>query len=267
MWQSRGMKRALLALTLLACGPSTPDAEEPDDVVEAEPPATPGPTTPRALLEAIRDRVASGEVDRVRELVLDYAAPGGRQAADLVIEGIRTEDDSGDFAFSMEALEAAIERADEIAPPSEELAARLAGSFGRLDPRLADASRLRVFDAPETTAHILMVEVDGEMRLVFWESLTSLVGGAEPTSNESAGDAACVEQCGDDEECLGPCRALIGHPCGPDPEQAGYRVRHGEQCFTASPAAYCEANCGGASACTWQDEEGFPQVLVECGAD
>ena len=61
--------------------------------------------------------------------------------------------------------------------------------------------------------------------------------------------------------------SLVGQPCGEDPAAAGFRVRHDDQCFTASPAAYCEANCGGPSDCTWQDEEGAPSVLVQCGLD
>ena len=59
--------------------------------------------------------------------------------------------------------------------------------------------------------------------------------------------------------------SLVGQPCGDDPAAAGFRVRRDDQCFTATPAAYCEANCGGPSECTWQDEEGGPSVLVECG--
>ncbi len=168
----------LIPCSLLACGgsPGQPTTvDEPEEAASSglEAPEQ-GPTTPHALLEAIRDRVAGGEIDSVAELVLDYRTPDGGDIRAQVVEGIRTGDDRGDWAFSLSSLEALILRADEFGPPGEMLTAMLTQGSQQADGRLTDPSRYLVFSDAESQANIILVEHDGQLWLLFWESLTNL---------------------------------------------------------------------------------------------
>lgn len=175
-----------LSSALLACGGAAPtqrttgaeQGDEPAGQVTAETPEPTaearGPATPRALLEAIRDRVASGDIDAVAEHVLDYRDPAGGDTRALVMEGIRSGDDRGDWAFSLPALEALIRRADDFGPPSETLASMIMRSSGDADERLTDPGRYLVFEETESQAHVMLLEHEGRLWLLFWENLTSL---------------------------------------------------------------------------------------------
>lgn len=134
--------------------------------------ATADLTTPAAFLERLRELVRAEDYDGVRALVVDYRDPEGRSVPDRVVDGIRERSELHDFAFSLEGLDAAIARADDFAPPDAEMSSGLAQTFGELDPRLVDPSAYLVLDAQ--VAAILLVRVDGQLRLVFWEDLPAL---------------------------------------------------------------------------------------------
>jgi hypothetical protein len=129
----------------------------------------------------IRDRVQSGAVDSVAEVVLDYEAHSGDTRA-LVVEGIRTGAASGDWSFSLEGLEALIARADEFGPPPEMLAAAIMQAGEDADPRLTDPAKYRVFSDPRSMALVMLVEADGQLWLSFWENVhrVTAVDAASP---------------------------------------------------------------------------------------
>lgn len=178
----------LAALLLAACGgaPAVPPLDTMP--AAADPAEAMRPRSPGALLEAIRDRISADDLEGIRALVLDYEGPRGEPVADEVIRGIADGRVTGDFSYSAEALDAAIARANEFTAPDAQLSAQLMRTFGTLDPRLADPTRYRIFDGGNGGTHILLVEVDGgEYRLVFWESLTSLVSPEPAASTEEDG--------------------------------------------------------------------------------
>jgi hypothetical protein len=154
-----------LFVLLAGCGGAAPSADEPR-AASAE------LTTPAAFLERLRELVRAEDYDGVRALVVDYTDPNGRSVPDEIVDGIRDRRELHDYAFSPEGLDAAIARADDFAPPTEELAGVLSQGFGGLDPRLADPSAYLVLDAQ--VAAIVLARIDGQLRLVFWEDLPAL---------------------------------------------------------------------------------------------
>ncbi|MEM9194078.1 MAG: hypothetical protein AAGF12_33195 [Myxococcota bacterium] len=189
------LRIAFLSLAAVACGGAQGSASEPavhsenespddtatedttDEGAVAEAAASSSessPATVRELLVAIDTHVRAGDMDSVRALVLDFTGPQGRPVAEEVIEGIEAGRVTGDWSFSLPALQIAIDRADEFRAPNEALGEQLTSTFGRLDARLAEASRFRVFEGGQGT-HILLVQLEsGAIRLVFWEGLAAL---------------------------------------------------------------------------------------------
>ncbi len=119
----------------------------------------------------IHHRVAAGNLESVRELVLDWYADG-ESARDNVIAGIMGDSRSRDWEFSMAALQVLIERADEFQTPSADLGALLVRKFGGYDAQFTDPSQMLVFEGERT--NILLVRTEQGLKLAFWESLRAL---------------------------------------------------------------------------------------------
>jgi hypothetical protein len=145
--------------------------------------------SPEKLQRAILDRAEHQDYDGVRELVYPapvvYPAPAppGLTTQDCVVEVMRQDRGpgyTGDFAYSAEALRAILDShmhrfTSRISPHW----LRPASDGGLLDDDLirrtngGDAARFRLFD--HQGCHILLVELDGEYKLIFWEGMNKLL--------------------------------------------------------------------------------------------
>jgi hypothetical protein len=143
--------------------------------------STPSPSPEHVLREILRLGRAE-DYEGIRKFLYDWKVDG-ESVPDLIIEGIRNPNlkDFGDFAYSHEALSLIINyRIDEIQTLPEEIFKYYVQErfFDDMDNYLQDLSlnapgKFKVFLHKD--AFILLVEVNGTHKLLFWEDLNSVL--------------------------------------------------------------------------------------------
>lgn len=149
--------------------------------------------SPEKLLRAILDRAEHQDYEGVRELVYPALANAGITTQDAVVWYMRDDrgrDHTGDFSYSNEALRTILDsHMHRFTSRINPRWLRPVSEGGFLDDDLmhqtngGDAARFRFFD--HQGCHILLVELDGEYKLIFWEGMNKLLRSPEQTGRPS----------------------------------------------------------------------------------
>lgn len=152
--------------------------------------------TPEKLLRKIHALASNKRYEEIAPHVLPLRlktsigpAPAGEKFTDIraqLIEGIRDKKKTADFAYSDEALLAVLTRhLDRIGPvPKDLLESWAAGEDLGRDTTLRETAKTRpaaLRCCRISGAFILMMDVWGEYRLLFWRGLNGVLGEPPPT--------------------------------------------------------------------------------------
>lgn len=140
--------------------------------------------SPEALLRAILAYSEEGNYEAIASLVYPLQLPFGGTVPDYVVAGMRAAHPTsyvGDFSYSDEALRVLLQRhVSELRCPSEDEMRSMGVAKGRL---LMDESLLALTNADPRNflmfsrgpCRVVLLNKDGDCRLVFWEGLNSLL--------------------------------------------------------------------------------------------
>ena len=192
--------KGMLLTVSLACIAGGCDREKTRDEPKPPPSAPAGQVpaaidTPEKLLRKIHALASHKRYEEIAPHVLPLRltastgeATAGEKFTDVraqLIEGIRAKHKTGDFAYSDEALLAVLtNHLDRIGPvPKDLLESWAAGQHLGNDTTLRETAKtrsasLRCFRL--SGAFILMMEVWGEYRLLFWRGLNGVLGEPPP---------------------------------------------------------------------------------------
>lgn len=137
-------------------------------------------TEPEYVLREILRLAREENYEGIRKFLYDWEV-NGKSVPDLILEGIRERKQSYDFAYSHEALSLIINyRINETQPMPEKIFKYFAREkvMDDLDDYLRDLilndpGKFKVFEHKE--AFVLLVQVNGTHKLVFWEHLNSVL--------------------------------------------------------------------------------------------
>jgi hypothetical protein len=130
---------------------------------------------PADLLKKIHALSLQKDYEQIEQLIYPY-----RDGCKQAVAGIRDGDTSSDWAYSNESLGELIDNyLDKFTPIPDELLLKLfiKGGDWSDDIQLVNLAKTQpqnftIFDYKDV--HILIVKVEGEQKLLFWENLTNL---------------------------------------------------------------------------------------------
>ena len=187
-----------MLLACIACGCDREKSPDPPAAPTSEPATRPRTVldTPEKLLRKIHALASHKRYEEIAPHVLPLRlktsigpAPAGEKFTDVraqLIEGIRDKKKSGDFAYSDEALLAVLtNHLDRIGPVRrDQLESWAAGEDLGRDTTLRETAKTRpaaLRCCRISGAFILMMDVAGEYRLLFWRGLNGVLGEPPPT--------------------------------------------------------------------------------------
>lgn len=131
--------------------------------------------SPQALLATILDLARKGDYEAIGLLIYPVGIGNGLTNRDAILHYMRKPSDAvgiGDFAYSEEALSMIVDASLEFAPVGTHWDDLVAS--GLVDDRLlnlTDGNPERFMEASHHHCHIVVVELDGNYYLLFWEGM------------------------------------------------------------------------------------------------
>ena len=172
------MKRLIILLLLIGIAGCGPDAETEKTKTSTANTDTPKENTPAGLLKKIYALAQKEDYEKLQECIFPHSE---QDLPDMMLQGIKEQKGRGDAAYSHKALKLLIDdHLDKLKPAAGAFLESCMpdGDFGG-DERIAKIAKTRpqditMFDFEQV--HILIIKLEGEHKLVFWENLTNLSG-------------------------------------------------------------------------------------------